>query len=94
MAPKQNGIGNLLGMTVDTTVSMKNLPTGCSSRKRPMNKVNAITKRDFPTMARVLYDFEQEFGLTERTFMQENGTEYGEPWQGAGVVPVLEVKRK
>ena len=59
-----------------------------------MKKVDAITKRDFPTMARVLYDFEQEFGLTERTFMQENGTEYGEPWQGAGVVPVLEVKRK
>ena len=59
-----------------------------------MTKVPAITKRDFPTMARVLWDFEQEFGPTERISMTEGGEQYGEPWLGDAVVPVLERKPK
>lgn len=56
-----------------------------------MTRVDAITKRDFPSMSRVLWDFEQAFGPTERVCVIEAGKQYGEPSQGAGYVqPVLE----
>lgn len=57
-----------------------------------MKKVDAITKRDFPTMARVLYDFEQAFGPTERRCLTEGGMQYGEPSAGEYVQIEMESK--
>jgi hypothetical protein len=60
-----------------------------------MQNKDAITKRDFPSMARVLYDFEQCFGPTERIEMTEGGNRYGEPSPDAGyVIPVIEQRKK
>lgn len=58
-----------------------------------MNKVDAITKRDFPLMSRVLYDFEQVFGPTERIAMIEGGNRFGEPSAGEYVQPELEWRK-
>ena len=58
-----------------------------------MTRVDAITKRDFPLMSRVLWDIEQAFGPTERVFVIEGEKQYGEPSPDAGyVIPVLEQK--
>lgn len=58
-----------------------------------MKKVPAITKRDFPLMSRVLWDFEQAFGPTERRCLTEGGKQYGEPSAGEYVIPVLQYER-
>ena len=59
-----------------------------------MIKCDVITKRDFPSMSRVLWDFEQEFGPTERRYLSENGVTYGEPSAGAYVVPSVEIPKR
>ena len=59
-----------------------------------MTRVDAITKRDFPTMSRVLYDFEQAFGPTERIAMIEGGNRFGEPSAGEYVQPVIQHERE
>ena len=54
-----------------------------------------FTKRNFPTMSRVLYDFRQIFGDdVAYTYAKENENEYGEKWQGDAVRPVLEIDSK
>lgn len=58
-----------------------------------MQNKDAITKRDFPSMSRVLYDFEQVFGPTERIAMTEGGNRYGEPSAGEYVQPVIEQRK-
>ena len=55
---------------------------------------DAMTKRNFPSMSRVLYDFRQVFGEVEYTYAKEGANEYGERWQGQGVQPVLEIDAK
>ena len=57
-----------------------------------MTRVDAITKRDFPLMSRLLWDIEQAFGPTERICLTEAWKQYGEPSQGPYVQPVLERK--
>jgi hypothetical protein len=59
-----------------------------------MIKVDAITKRDFPSMSKWLWDFEQAFGPTERIALTEGGNRYGEPSQGEYVIPVIEQRKK
>lgn len=54
-----------------------------------MIKVPTITKRDFPTMARVLWDFEQVFGPTDRRCAIEGGKQYREPSDDAGYVQIV-----
>ena len=72
---------------------LRNLPIGVRFRKRPMKRVDAITKRDFPLMSRVLYDFEQLFGPTERICVIEAGKQYGEPSPDAGYVQIVLEKK-
>ena len=59
-----------------------------------MTRVDAITKRDFPSMSRVLWDFEQAFGPTERVCVIEAGKQYGEPSHGEYVQPVIQHERE
>ncbi len=59
-----------------------------------MKKVDEITKRDFPSMAKVLWDFRQVFGEVKPTFAVEDGKQYGEPSQGEYVKPVVEPRKK
>lgn len=50
-----------------------------------------ITKRNFPTIAKVLYDFEQIFGPTERVYLKEGDSEHGTPSGDSGyVIPIME----
>lgn len=59
-----------------------------------MTRVDAITKRDFPLMSRVLFDFLQAFGEVKPTFAIEGGKRFGEPSQGDYVIPVIEQRKK
>ena len=59
-----------------------------------MTRVDAITKRDFPRMSRVLWDFRQVFGEVKPTFAIEGGNRYGEPSAGEYVQPVVETQKK
>ena len=54
-----------------------------------------FTKRNYPTMSRVLYDFRQVFGDdVAYTYAKEGANEYGEKWQGESVQPVLETNNR
>jgi len=54
-----------------------------------------ITKRNFPLMSRVLYDFRQVFGDdVAYTYAKEGANEYGEKWHGDAVQPILESDAK
>jgi len=53
-----------------------------------------FTKRNFPLMSRVYWDFQQEFGDIERTYAKEGNSEEGTPSQGDYVVPVVRDERK